>query len=187
MAIERDEFGRFLENPSFTYNDGVDAYVVANNTGTVSIIDIEVEQEVGKYAWNEDKKGYFITWTYHDKNKQKIRLHHLIKGKPPENLVCDHIDNKRRFDNRLSNLQFITNRHNCTKDGDGKGAGFKKRYNVWVARIALPKTSKGIHLGNFDTKEEAQKQYQRALAIIETCTKQDLIYLRNKYKRKKKS
>jgi hypothetical protein len=84
----------------------------------------------------------------------------------------------------LINLQFISNRENATKDTKYRGIQLVENRKAWWARINLPKTSNPINLGYFNTEEEAREQRNRALEIIENCTREDLIELRNKYKRR---
>ena len=104
----------------------------------------------------------------------------MVLGYPPKGLVCDHINNDP-LDNRRCNLQFITNRENSTKDTKNKGLWYRERDGVWYVQIV--KNKKQIFLGHFNTEQDARDQHNRALAIIDTCTKEDLINLRNKYKR----
>jgi hypothetical protein len=180
-------WNKCFKRGSKTYNDGKFAYVIAENTGSIAIVDIEIEQEIGSFTWFENSKGYFKTNVYDESSKtkqKKLFLHNLIKGKTTKNLVCDHI-NYNTHDNRLCNLQFISHRLNRTKDTKHKGLYFDKRYLVWTSKIRLPITNESVHLGSFNTETEARDQHNRALAIIEFCTKEDLIALRKQHSRKR--
>jgi hypothetical protein len=80
----------------------------------------------------------------------------------PENKPCiDHIDNNRT-NNNISNLRWATlgeNSHNSnirkSNTSGVKGVGFNKASNKWRARITVDGIK--IHLGSYDTKEEAQE------------------------------
>lgn len=55
---------------------------------------------VSKYRWYL-KDGYAVTSI----KGKRVRMHHLIFGKPPKGKVTDHI-NRDRLDNRRVNLHF---------------------------------------------------------------------------------
>lgn len=99
-------------------------------------------------------------------NNRAYVLHRLIwlyvHGRWPEwpNMVIDHINHDRQ-DNRLCNLREIPyedNHHNLPPRKAGHpnghvGVFWSKRQGKWGARIAARR--KMIHLGTFETKEEA--------------------------------
>ena len=78
--------------------------------------------------------------------------------------VVDHINNDRT-DNRLSNLQIISHRENCSKDkknGTSKytGVTWNKHYQKWMSSIYINGKSKT--LGYFESEEQASIEYQLA-------------------------
>ena len=78
-------------------------------------------------------------------------------------LVVDHINNTKT-DNRLDNLQIITQRENTSKDkkGSSRFTGVYKAYGgSWVAKIRIE--GKKLHLGTFKKEIDAHKAYQNAL------------------------
>lgn len=113
-------------------------------------------------------RGYYVVTLY---NKRKIHqlvaesfLNHTPKGM---SLVVDHINNNK-LDNRVENLQIITQRENLIKDKScsSKYAGvswFKLR-NKW--RASISKNGKKIHLGLFTNEYDAALSYQQALKQI---------------------
>lgn len=92
-------------------------------------------------------------------------LNHKIDGM---NLVVDHINNNS-LDNRVENLQVITQRQNATKDRTNKtskyaGVSWHKALNKWRSYIKI--NYKQIHLGYFDNEEEASEVYNNKLKQI---------------------
>jgi hypothetical protein len=92
-------------------------------------------------------------------------LNHLPNGM---NTIIDHINNDK-LDNRLENLQIISQRENSSKDrksGSSQytGVSWFKRYNKWRSKIKINGKSK--HLGYFTNELLAHKAYQHALKNI---------------------
>lgn len=91
-------------------------------------------------------------------------LNHLPSGLE---LIIDHIDGNKK-NNRLDNLQIVTNRFNASKGYISKetssyytGVSRHKLRNKWRARIYI--NGKDKHLGLFETELEASQAYQKAL------------------------
>ena len=83
-------------------------------------------------------------------------------------MVIDHINNDSS-DNRLENLQIVSQRINTFKDKHGTskyiGVYWNKSRNKWRAMIHI--NGKKTHIGYFDEEEEAAKAYQDALQSVE--------------------
>jgi len=82
--------------------------------------------------------------------------------------VVDHIDNNP-LNNRLDNLQLITNRKNCSKDRKNKTSNFTgvhwdKDRNKWKSSIRIE--NKEVFLGRYDNEEYASIAYQNKLATL---------------------
>ena len=92
-------------------------------------------------------------------------LNHIPNGLK---LVIDHIDNNPR-NNRLDNLQLITNRENCSKDIKGKsnyiGVSWHKQANKWRATIMINGKTKS--LGLFANEIQASNAYLYELKNIQ--------------------
>lgn len=98
----------------------------------------------------------------------RYRLTHIIWviqfGYWPEDEI-DHIDFNRK-NNKLSNLREATRgqnmQHRRWNNPNGKGVTFRpdRREDQWQAQIA--KNGQKIHLGFFETKEEAAGAYIQA-------------------------
>jgi len=83
-------------------------------------------------------------------------------------IVVDHIDNNKEND-KLYNLQLISNRENTVKDtnrGSSKyvGVSWHKHKNMWRTTIYIK--GKNKHLGYFTDEKEASKAYQKELEKI---------------------
>jgi hypothetical protein len=122
-------------------------------------------------------KGYIqFTLSWAEKNKYNVYLaHQLIAmaflGHIPcgHKLVIDHI-NDNILDNRLENLQIVTNRYNTCKtqgrySSKYKGVSFSKRRKKWRAEI-LYKNKRKV-LGYFIDEYEAHLAYQNAVKNLE--------------------
>jgi hypothetical protein len=90
----------------------------------------------------------------------------MFNGKIPKGIFIDHIDNNRS-NNKIENLQLVTNTENCRKCLMSKNntSGFKgvvwyKKYQNWQCKIKGNK--KPVFLGYFSDKIEAAKAYDSA-------------------------
>ena len=93
-------------------------------------------------------------------------LSHKPNGKM--DLVVDHINNDR-LDNRLENLQIITQRENSYRKQDKgtskyKGVCWDKRSSKWLAQIQI--NGKGFYLGLFKCELAASLAYQNKLKTL---------------------
>ena len=118
--------------------------------------------------------GYLALKLYKDNTSKTICVHQLVaitflNHKPNgHKIVVDHIDNNKS-NNRLENLQLISNRQNASKDRKGYsskyiGVSWSKVANKWHARISI--NGKHEHLGYFSNELEAAEAYQSKLKEI---------------------
>jgi hypothetical protein len=134
-----------------------------------------------------NKGGYLCVKLYKDQNKKTCRVHKLMAITFLNHIPCgfnecvDHINNIRT-DNRIDNLQLISNRENLTKDRFRKettskyiGVHFDKSRNKWIAAINL--NNKSIHLGRFKSELKASEAYNEALNKINI---NDLSFIKEK-------
>ena len=112
----------------------------------------------GTRAGAFDADGYLIvsfkTVTY----KVHRIAYFLGTGDDPGHLTVDH-KNCNRSDNRLVNLR-LASRLQQMRNRKAKGYTWDKARGKWSASIGVNR--KRIHLGRFDTKEEAAAAYQEA-------------------------
>jgi len=119
---------------------------------------------------NTDYKGYL----YIKLNKQgtrtykSVKTHRLVAFAYLGLDINDHtkqIDHKNHIkaDNRVENLQIVTNSQNQFNRINTKGCTFVEKLNKWLAQIQVNKQKK--YLGYFDTEEEAHQAYLNAKLI----------------------
>jgi hypothetical protein len=117
--------------------------------------------------YHKGKCGYYIIRLWNDDGKRVSKtIHRLIAKKlipNPENKPCvDHID-RNPFNNKLSNLRWVTISENCLNSG--KGYGFKTQNNKWRVRVNQK------FYGHYETEEEAKqkaKEVRKSLGIPTT-------------------
>jgi hypothetical protein len=119
----------------------------------------------------KDTNGYYSVSLYKNGKIKTSNPHRLMAiaflGHKPcgLKLVVDHINNNP-LDNRLENLQIITNRENASKDrknGTSKytGVSWDKERNKWTVRFKI--NGKNLFLGYFLNEEEASEVYNNKL------------------------
>jgi hypothetical protein len=139
-------------------------------TGTVSGGYITKEKILKKTIYSN---GYVIATLNNYGKKEKKSVHQLVamaflNHKPNGfKLVVDHINNIKT-DNRLENLQIITNRENSSKKQKGTskytGVSFSVKSKKWASAIFL--NGKSIFLGQYLTEKEASIAYQNKLLTL---------------------
>ena len=146
------------------------------------------EKELISY---DDGRGYLCLVLSKNKKRNTFKVHKLIAitflNHTPcgHKIVIDHINNDRK-DNRVCNLQLITNRENASKDrsnytSSNVGVFWCKRENKWCSKIHIE--GKTYNLGYFKDEEKASEKYQKVLKDwIEQKTKPIIREQSSKYK-----
>jgi hypothetical protein len=139
--------------------------------GKVVLVDDEDFEWITHWKWHSRVSGKHVCAVrvvYVDgrkAGKYTVLMHRVIMG-APENMAVDHI-NGDPLDNRKSNLRVCTayenslNRRVGVNNTSGyKGVHLHTKLKRWTARIGA--NGKRLHLGLFDTPEEAAKAYNLA-------------------------
>ncbi len=137
----------------------------SNGKDKYAIVDDDDFEETSRFNWHLTAYGYaargITCRTAAGKKLRKTVFLHRVINKTPEDLFTDHI-NHDKLDNKKQNLRNCTKQQNAmnrkqrrpdtptgvqphTRDGVFLGK--------WIAWIGV--NGKRIHLGYFDTKEEA--------------------------------
>lgn len=122
------------------------------------LVDLCDEPLLWEYRWKVRRDGYVVAWH----QGRVILLHRLIMDAPAD-MVVDHL-NGDPSDNRRANLRVCThaeNRRNHQGVRGGKrssrfhGVGWWPRDAKWRARLMVD--GREVHVGYFDTEEEAAR------------------------------
>lgn len=172
-----------MENEIFKDIPGFEGYYQVSNLGNVKSLErIAIRQPArGNYLVKErilkpskDGGGYLHVILNID-GKKYVRKNHVLVAmaflghiRNGHVTVVDHINNEIS-DNRLENLQLITQRQNASKDKKGYsskyvGVYYQKNRKKWIAQIIINK--KHNYLGSYKTEIEAHKAYEKALSSI---------------------
>lgn len=134
---------------------------------------IRVKKEKITYGYLNEY-GYKFVILYFKNKRKTMKIHKLVAmtflGHKPcgHKLIVDHINNDKT-DNRVYNLQLITQRENTSKDRKGYsskyvGVSWSKQMKKWRSQISF--SGKVIHLGYFNNEIDAHNTYQKALRKI---------------------
>ena len=126
-----------------------------------------------------DSHGYLRVDLFYKGKRKTIKVHQLVAmaflNHTPDGttkIVTDHIDNNP-LNNRLENLQLISQRENLSKDKNGTskytGVSWDKERNKWRSEIRI--NGKIKYLGRFNSEEEASEYYQRQLMQLKQLNK----------------
>jgi hypothetical protein len=150
--MTREEKCIILENRGYSYDP---------ETGIITKVDGDIVKTISN--------NYTIIISGSRNNKIRIYAHQFawwaVNKKFTPNFVIDHI-NRNKLDNRISNLIEKTirrNLDNCYLLEESKGYTYRNDINKYKAQIGVE--SKHIHLGYFNTEQEARQAYLDALKI----------------------
>lgn len=161
---------------------GYEGYYQVSDLGRVKSLSRVIKRNGKDLTIREDKilksglsgDGYYTVGLSMNNKTHTKKIHNLIATSflnhytCGHNIVIDHINNNP-LDNRLENLQLITNRENLSKDknkGSSKytGVSWKKKNKKWQSAIRI--NSKKVYLGLFTCELEASEAYQNKLKEI---------------------
>lgn len=121
----------------------------------------------------DNGKGYGQVRLFKNNKGKFFKVHQLmaitfLNHKPcGMELVVDHINHNCK-DNRIVNLQIISNRLNISKDKRGSsrytGVSWNKRCSKWESQIRI--NGKRKFLGYYDNELDASNKYQEYLLLL---------------------
>lgn len=126
--------------------------------GQFAIVDAKNYKWLSQYKWfviwNKDTKSFYAA---RKSGNYTISMAREILGlKKGDKHQADHI-NHSTLDNQISNLRIVTCQQNDLNRKNTKGYYWNKRGKKYYARINV--NGKVIHLGCFNTPEEAHSAY----------------------------
>ena len=146
----------------FICNDYVKIYL---GSGHSFLIDLDNLHEILPFSWSIENKYVYRVQTINGKSNCKIRIYRQIMRAEAGQIV-DHI-NGDTFDNRKSNLRFCTVQENLKNrkkreahKSSSRFKGVSKKGKKWT--VSITHNYKRIHLGVFDTEEQAAIAYNEA-------------------------
>ncbi len=129
----------------------------------VTLVSDEDHIFLAGYTWSPNNRGYATASV----NGKTRFMHRVVVERMKLDLTGGEVDhiNQDRLDNRRNNLRIATrsqNKMNCGKPRDNTSGyrGVAKDRNKWRSQIQV--NGELIHLGCFDTPEEASDAYCEA-------------------------
>lgn len=105
----------------------------------------------GQKTCSESRKSYSQVVINGKPEREHRIIWALHKGRWPT--LIDHVDGDK-FNNKIENLEEVDHKTNIRRASSKKsGVRFDSRLKRWLSRITVD--NKSVHLGVFDTKEEA--------------------------------
>lgn len=126
---------------------------IVTKKGETILADAADLNVLNKHSWCISKTGYPVA----NINKKTIKLHRYLLGLTDPDVLVDH-KNNNPLDNRRDNLRICTARENGWNQSGNSGRKLPVGIRITPAGryvAVIQPNKKHIHLGTFDTLEEA--------------------------------
>lgn len=159
-----------------------EGFYQVSNLGGLKSLEREVKHSSGCFMVlkekilrpNKNNRGYLVCTLCKSGKQKKFTIHQLVAITFLNHVICgyklvvDHINNNP-LDNRVENLQLVTQRENISKDKKGgtskyTGVNWCKKSKKYRSDIRI--NGKKKFLGCFKNEYEAHLYYQYALICI---------------------
>ena len=146
---------------------------IALTQGKTALVDNEDYEWLSQWKWHAHKDGN--TFYVHraggrvNGSMTTIRMHAVILGKPPKDMITDHVDGNG-LNNQRNNLRFVTTRGNAqnrsrvVKTSQYIGVFWRKDCKKWASKIYI--NGKNKHLGTFISEQIAYAAYCKAVEAL---------------------
>lgn len=129
------------------------------------VINFKTKKILKAFMSGRISASYLAVCLYVNTVRKTIKIHKIMAITYLEHIPCgmvqivDHI-NGNKLDNRIENLQLITNRENLSRSKNRilPTGVYKRSNNRYLACITI--NSKKINLGTYNTPEEASNAYE---------------------------
>ncbi len=128
-----------------------------------AIVDDDMFDELSKYDWYFDSRGYAMRATRKNGKTIFIAMHRVVNG-TADGLMTDHI-NHNRLDNRRSNLRSCTRSENVCNAKFISNSGHKGIHLTKNGTYQTKVQKDGVvhYLGTFKTVKEAKNARKEAV------------------------
>lgn len=133
--------------------------------GSIALVSTESIPRLQTCTWCKGGNGYVMTRSA----KNAISMQRFLTSAKPDEIV-DHID-RNPLNNTIRNLRICTKQENAintpirSDNATGyKGVSYHKKAGKFRAYIVI--NGKQIHLGLFDTAEQAAQKYQETARLF---------------------
>jgi hypothetical protein len=129
--------------------------------GKVALVSDEDYEELAQYSWRLSGKGYAMTYS----DGAALTMHRLLlgakKGEEVDHINGDPLDNRRENLRKCTHAENMKNRKMHANNKLGvKGVYWDVQRTSFRAQIKVD--GRKIHLGLFDSVDDASKAYQKA-------------------------
>jgi hypothetical protein len=146
---------------------GYEGLYQVSNMGNVKSLNYNRSGREKLLNLNPNNQGYLNVGLSKNGKQRSIKIHRLVaiafldhQADGTMNVVVNHIDNNKS-NNRVDNLELVSQRHNSSCHKKDVGITWDKARNKWLSSIHI---NKRVGLGRYTDKQEALDIYQKALA-----------------------